>query len=239
MQGSTNCRTFLPRHFIKNYFLWERILRFCDKKYRILTFCDKKYRNLTFRKKTELYWPVLQQNNVDTCLRCEASLSGSLSGSLWLSLGRSGYHWLALRPSGRLITKERLAWPHIFSMFCCKTVEFDSVLSRNVKIRHFLSRNVKIRAMSQKNGINCAASWLRILSCSATQTACLYTYIALVAFLTTIWHGWAIAWWAPASTPLALSGGCPSFLLIDPHLILLTGKQWQEEQGLLISAGSH
>ena len=65
-----------------------------------------------------------------------------------------------------------------------------------------------------------------------TQTACLYTHIALVAFLTTIWHGWAIAWWAPASTPLALSGSCPSSLWIDPHLILLTGKQWKEKHGL-------
>ena len=45
-------------------------------------------------------------------------------------------------------------------MFCCKTVKYDSVLSRNVKIRYFvsrnvniryfLSRNVKIRAMSRK-----------------------------------------------------------------------------------------
>ena len=32
---------------------------------RILTFCDK----------TELYLTVLQQNNVEACLRCEASLS--------------------------------------------------------------------------------------------------------------------------------------------------------------------
>ena len=29
-----------------------------------------------------------------------------------------------------------------------------------------MSRNVKIRAMSRKNGINCDASWLRILCCS-------------------------------------------------------------------------
>ena len=101
----------------------------------------------------------------------------ALSGPLWLSLGHSGYLWLALRPSGRLITKERLAWPHIFSMFCCKTVEYDSVLSRNVKIRHFLSRNVKIqyflsrnikiRAMSWKNGMNYATSWLRIFDSPA------------------------------------------------------------------------
>ena len=95
-------------------------------------------------------------------------LTLALSGPLWLSLGHSGYLWLALRPSGRLITKERLAWPHIFSMFCCKTVEYDSVLSRNVKIRYFLSRNVKIRAMSRKNGINYATSWLRILFCSGS-----------------------------------------------------------------------
>ena len=79
---------------------------------RILTFRDKKYRNLTFRNKTELYWPVLQQNNVDTCLRCEATLSGSLwpslahPGSLWLSLARcpahSGSLWLSLALSGPL-----------------------------------------------------------------------------------------------------------------------------------------
>ena len=106
-------------------------------------------------------------------------LTLALSGPLWLSLGHSGYLWLALRPSGRLITKERLAWPHIFSMFCCKTVEYDSVLSRNVKIRHFLSQNVKIRyflsrnikisTVSRKNGINCATSWLRILICSGLR----------------------------------------------------------------------
>ena len=39
-------------------------------------------------------------------------------------------------------------------------------MSRNVKLRYFLSRNVEIRAMSRKNGINCDASWLRILCCS-------------------------------------------------------------------------
>ena len=36
--------------------------------------------------------------------------------------------------------------------------KYDSVLSRNVKIRYFLSRNVKIRAMSRRNGINYATS---------------------------------------------------------------------------------
>ena len=53
----------------------SRIFTFRDKKYRILTFCDKKYRILTFCDKTELYLTVLQQNNVEACLRCEASLS--------------------------------------------------------------------------------------------------------------------------------------------------------------------
>ena len=52
-----------------------RILTFRDKKYRILTFCNKKYRILMFCDKTELYLTVLQQNNVEACLRCEASLS--------------------------------------------------------------------------------------------------------------------------------------------------------------------
>ena len=55
--------------------LIARILTFRDKKYRILTFRDKKYRILTFCDKTELYLTVLQQNNVEACLRCEASLS--------------------------------------------------------------------------------------------------------------------------------------------------------------------
>ena len=66
--------------------------------------------------------------------------------------------------------RERLAshLKHASTLFCCKTVKYNSVLSqnvkiryflsRNVKIRYFLSRNVKIRAMSRKNGINCAAS---------------------------------------------------------------------------------
>ena len=47
LQGNINWRA----DFIQNYYLWERILRFCDKKYRILMFCDKKYRILTFRNK--------------------------------------------------------------------------------------------------------------------------------------------------------------------------------------------
>ena len=56
-----------------------RILAFRDKKYRILTFRDKKYRILTFCDKTELYLTVLQQNNVEACLRrCSPALSGSL-----------------------------------------------------------------------------------------------------------------------------------------------------------------
>ena len=75
---------------------------------------------------------------------------------------------------GRLETKERLAshLKHASTLFCCKTVKYNSVLSQNGKIRYFLSQNVKIRAMSQKNDINCAASWLRILCCSATSTHC-------------------------------------------------------------------
>ena len=44
------------------------------------------------------------------------------------------------------------------TLFCCKTVKYNSVLLRNIKIRFFLLRNVKIRAMSRKNCINCAAS---------------------------------------------------------------------------------
>ena len=70
--------------------------------------------------------------------------------------------------------RERLAshLKHASTLFCCKTVKYNSVLSQNVKIRYFLSRNVqiryflsrnvKIRAMSPKNGINYATSWLRI-----------------------------------------------------------------------------
>ena len=68
---------------------------------------------------------------------------------------------------------------HASTLFCCKTVKYNSVLSQNVKIRnflsqnvkirYFLSRNVKIRAMSRKNGINCAVSWLRILCCSGSN----------------------------------------------------------------------
>ena len=63
-------RRLLAAQFMPIFLLILRILMFCDKMYRILTFRDKKYRNLTFRNKTELYWPVLQQNNADTCLRC-------------------------------------------------------------------------------------------------------------------------------------------------------------------------
>ena len=66
---------------------------------------------------------------------------------------------------GRQITKERLD-THLACLnivLLQNSFKYDSVLSRNVKIRYFLSRNVKIRAMSRKNGINYATSWLRIL----------------------------------------------------------------------------
>ena len=99
-------RSQLAAQFMPFFWLIARILTFCDKKYRILTFRDKKYRILTFRDKTELYLTVLQQNNVEACLRCEASLSGSLSGSLWLSLAPCPAHsrslWLSLDLSGLL-----------------------------------------------------------------------------------------------------------------------------------------
>ena len=39
----------------------------------------------------------MQQINVEACLRCDASLSGWLSGSLWLTLAHSGSLWLAVR----------------------------------------------------------------------------------------------------------------------------------------------
>ena len=58
-------RSQLAAQFMPFFRLKARILTFRDKKYRILTFCDK----------TELYLTVLQQNNVEACLRCEASLS--------------------------------------------------------------------------------------------------------------------------------------------------------------------
>ena len=41
-QGSTNCGAFSQQDFIQNYFLWERMFDFCDKKCRILAFRDKK-----------------------------------------------------------------------------------------------------------------------------------------------------------------------------------------------------
>ena len=68
-------RSQLAAQFMPFFRLIARILTFRDKKYRILTFRDKKYRILTFCDKTELYLTVLQQNNVEACLRCEASLS--------------------------------------------------------------------------------------------------------------------------------------------------------------------
>ena len=40
---------------------------------------------------------------------------------------------------------------HASTLFCCKTVKYDSALSRNVKIRYFLSRNVKIRYFTTFN----------------------------------------------------------------------------------------
>ena len=70
-------------------------------------------------------------------------------------------------------SKPERAFKHASTLFCCKTVKYNSVLSQNfkirnflsqnVKIRYFLSRNVKIRAMSRKNAINCVPSRLRIL----------------------------------------------------------------------------
>ena len=89
-------------------------------------------------------------------------LSPVLSGSLWLSLARcpalfwlylvlAGYLWLAVRPSGRLITKERLAWPHIFSMrqhcfvakhlyttlFCRETLKYATFCRETLKYGTF------------------------------------------------------------------------------------------------------
>ena len=67
---------------------------------------------------------------------------------------------------GRQITKERLD-THLACLnivLLQNSFKYDSVLSRNVKIRYFLSRNVKISAMSRKNGTNYATSWLRIFS---------------------------------------------------------------------------
>ena len=78
-------RSQLAAQFMPFFRLIARILTFRDKKYRILTFRDKKYRILTFCDKTELYLTVLQQNNVEACLRCEASLSFVPYCSLLLS----------------------------------------------------------------------------------------------------------------------------------------------------------
>ena len=78
-------RSQLTAQFMQFFRLIAHILTFRDKKYHILTFCNKKYHILTFCDKTELYLTVLQQNNVEACLRCEASLSFVLSGSLLLS----------------------------------------------------------------------------------------------------------------------------------------------------------
>ena len=80
-------RSQLTAQFMPFFRLIARILTFRDKKYRILTFRDKKYRILTFCDKTELYLTVLQQNNVEACLRC---CSPALSGSLLLALALSG-----------------------------------------------------------------------------------------------------------------------------------------------------
>merc|ERR1712055_909741 len=68
-------RCQLAEQFLPFFWIIARIFTFRDKEYRILTFRDKKYRILTFCDKTELYLTVLQQNNVEACLRCEASLS--------------------------------------------------------------------------------------------------------------------------------------------------------------------
>ena len=80
-------RSQLTAQFMPFFRLIARILTFRDRKYRILTFCDKKFRILTFCDKTELYLTVLQQNNVEACLRC---CSPALSGSLLLALALSG-----------------------------------------------------------------------------------------------------------------------------------------------------
>ena len=80
-------RSQLTAQFMPFFRLIARILTFRDRKYRILTFCDKKFRILTFCDKTELYLTVLQQNNVEACLRC---CSPAFSGSLLLALALSG-----------------------------------------------------------------------------------------------------------------------------------------------------
>ena len=82
----------LTAQFMPFFRLMARILIFRDKKYRILTFRDKKYHILMFCDKTELYLTVLQQNNVEPCLRC---CSTAISGSLLLALALSGSQLLS------------------------------------------------------------------------------------------------------------------------------------------------
>ena len=59
------------------------------------------------------------------------------SDSPWVTLACSPALWEA--------DYKREAGLTILSMFCCKTVVYDSVLSRNIKIRYFLSQNFKVR----------------------------------------------------------------------------------------------
>ena len=76
---------------------------------RILSIFDKKYRILRCRDKRESYLIVLQQNNVEVCygslpvsLWLSMTLCDSHSGSLWLYLAVSDFHWLSLALTGYL-----------------------------------------------------------------------------------------------------------------------------------------
>ena len=78
-------------------------------------------------------------------------------------------------------------------------------------------------------GMLCNLDSLHMLPHMACLERCALT---LVAFLTTIWHGWAIAWWASLPFHIGWEVPLPPLAWVGPHLILLTGKQGKEGEDM-------
>ena len=91
------------------------------------------------REETKLHWLHLFDFSPLCILKC------CLTSPAW---EEAWSHWIFLRCvfSYVWIVESLLHLYHDWTLFCCKTMKLNSVLSRNVKILHFLSRKwLKVR----------------------------------------------------------------------------------------------
>ena len=135
----------------------------------ILTFRDRKYLILTFRDKTELYLTVLHQNNVAACLKCEEDPSGSLSGSLWLTLALSG------SPSGSLWLAVWLTMAHSGSLWLSLALPMAPSGSLWLAVQLTLAPYGSLWPSQAHSGLVWLAPWLSLaLSGSLLLSQALY-----------------------------------------------------------------